>query len=174
MMRATQRRAYSMALQLTRNVADAEDLVQETYVKAWRGFGSYSPGRPFLNWLLRIMQRAYLDALRRENPIRGAESLQGLAASVDGEHQEVPIPDPGRRPDQEALQSEYAAEVRRALSELPEPYRQAIELCDIEQLSYFEIAQRQGTTVGTVRSRIHRGRKILREIVRRKAPSLLW
>lgn len=61
----TRRRAYSMALQLTRNASEAEDLVQETYIKAWRAFDSYLPGRPFLNWILRIMQRAYLDFRRR-------------------------------------------------------------------------------------------------------------
>ncbi|MFQ3587864.1 MAG: RNA polymerase sigma factor, partial [Fimbriimonadaceae bacterium] len=78
MVRDTKRRAYSMALQLTRNTSEAEDLVQETYVKAWRGFDTYTPGRPFLNWLLRIMQRAYLDQRRRENPIRKAESLHAM------------------------------------------------------------------------------------------------
>jgi RNA polymerase sigma-70 factor (ECF subfamily) len=119
------------------------------------------------------MQRAYLDSLRRENPIRKAESLNHLATNAEGEQHELSLPDPSRRPDQEVLQAEYAEEVRAALSELSEPYRQSIELCDIEQLSYFEIAQIQGTTVGTVRSRIHRGRKILREIVMRKMPTLL-
>jgi len=72
LVRGTARRAYTMALQLTRNSADAEDLVQETYTKAWKGLDTYMPGRPFLNWLLRIMQRAYLDNRRRENPIRKA------------------------------------------------------------------------------------------------------
>ena len=78
MMGETRRRAYTMALQLTRNPSDAEDLMQDTYVKAWKGFDSYIPGRPFLNWLLRIMQRAYLDSRRRDNPIRKAESLNSM------------------------------------------------------------------------------------------------
>lgn len=172
MVRLSRRRAYSMALQLTRNATEAEDLVQETYVKAWRGFEGYAEERPFLNWLLRIMQRAYLDSIRRGNPIRKAESLNSLVSPTDGEVQELIIPDPSPRPDQEAILGEYAAEVRRALSELAEPYRSTIELCDIDQLSYFEIAQIQRTTVGTVRSRIHRGRRILRDIVRRKLPHL--
>src|SRR5580700_741547 len=85
MMQDTERRAYTMALQLTRNPSDAEDLVQDTYVKAWKGFDSYIAGRPFLNWLLRIMQRAYLDTRRRENPIRRAESLNSMISPSDGE-----------------------------------------------------------------------------------------
>src|SRR3569832_1534313 len=97
----TQRRAYSMALQLTRNPSEAEDLVQDTYVKAWKGFDSYIPGRPFLNWLLRIMQRAYLDSRRRDNPIRRAESLNSMISPSDGEIQELPIPDEGPTPAQE-------------------------------------------------------------------------
>lgn len=164
MMGETQRRAYSMAYQLTRNASDAEDLVQETYVKAWKGFDSYLPGRPFLNWLLRIMQRAYLDTRRRENPIRRADSLNSMVSPNDGEVQELPIPDRGPSPDDEVLYAEFQSELQRALRELPDVYREAIELCDLEGLSYSEIADIQRTTIGTVRSRIHRGRKFLRDI----------
>ncbi len=168
MMSGTKRRAYSMALQLTRNPADAEDLVQDTYVKAWRGFDSYVPGRPFLNWLLRIMQRAYLDSRRRDNPIRKAESLNSMISPADGEVQELPIADKGPGPDDEIIHQEFSRELRKALEELPEVYRSAIVLCDLEAMSYSEIADLQDTTIGTVRSRIHRGRKLLREIIQKK------
>jgi RNA polymerase sigma-70 factor (ECF subfamily) len=161
----TRRRAYTMALQLTRNPAEAEDLMQETYVKAWRGYDSYIPGRPFLNWLLRIMQRAYLDSLRRENPIRKAESLNSMISPSDGEVQELPIADKGPTPDDELVYEEFRAQLHAALRQLPEVYRSAITMCDLEGLSYSEIADEQQTTIGTVRSRIHRGRKLLREIV---------
>ena len=161
----TKRRAYTMALQLTRNPSDAEDLVQETYVKAWKGFDSYSPGRPFLNWLLRIMQRAYLDTRRRENPIRKAESLNSMISPSDGEVQELPISDGAPTPDEEILHQEFRSELLNALDQLPEVYRSAITMCDLENLSYSEIAERQNTTIGTVRSRIHRGRRLLREII---------
>lgn len=164
MMNLNRRRAYGMAIQLTRNPSDAEDLMQDTFVKAWRGFHSYAPGRPFLNWLLRIMQRAYLDSLRRDNPIRKAESLNSMVSPSDGDVQEVPVADMTPGPDEELLQNEYAAAVRRALDKLPYPYRDAIIKCDLEGLNYSEIADAQGTTIGTVRSRIHRGRKFLREI----------
>ena len=165
MMTDTKRRAYTMALQLTRNSSDAEDLVQETYVKAWKGFDSYIPGRPFLNWLLRIMQRAYLDTRRRDNPIRRAESLNSMISPSDGEVQELPIPDIAPTPDEEILHEEFRKELHAALDQLPEVYRSAITMCDLENLSYSEIADRQQTTIGTVRSRIHRGRRLLRDII---------
>lgn len=164
----TEKRAYTMALNLTRNPSEAQDLVQDTLVKAWKGFDSYMPGRPFLNWLLRIMQRAYLDNRRRENPIRKAESLNTMVSPSDGEIQELPIADSGPTPDEELIQSEFRAELEDALRELPAVYRQAIVMCDIENLSYSEIADMQKTTVGTVRSRIHRGRKLLREVLVRR------
>lgn len=164
----TERRAYAMALQLTRNSTDAQDLLQETYVKAWRGFGSYMPGRPFLNWLLRIMQRAYLDDRRRDNPIRKADSLNSMVSPSDGEVQEIPIIDPNSSADEELLAEEFSGELRAALDELPDVYRHAIYLCDVKELSYADIAEIQNTTVGTVRSRIHRGRKLLRDVVIRK------
>lgn len=168
LMAATKRRAYSMALQLTRNPSDADDLVQDTFVKAWRGFDSYVPGRPFLNWLLRIMQRAYLDSRRRDNPIRKAESLNSMISPSDGEVQELPIADQGPGPDDEIIHEEFSRELHMALDELPEMYRSAIVMCDLEQMSYSEIADLQDTTIGTVRSRIHRGRKLLRDILQRK------
>ncbi|MBY0455870.1 MAG: sigma-70 family RNA polymerase sigma factor [Gemmataceae bacterium] len=168
MRESTHRRAYAMALQMTRSATDAEDLVQDTYVKAWRFFDSYHPGRPFLNWLLRIMQRAYLDSLRRENPIRRAESLNAMVSPSDGEVQEIPIADDSWNAEQELLMEEFTNELQSALKDLPEVYRKAIILCDVEELSYQEIAERQGTTVGTVRSRIHRGRRMLREAALRR------
>jgi RNA polymerase sigma-70 factor (ECF subfamily) len=171
MMTDTKRRAYTMALQLTRNPADAEDLVQDTYVKAWRGFDSYIPGRPFLNWLLRIMQRAYLDSRRRDNPIRKAESLNSMISPSDGEVQELPIADDGPTPDESILQDEFRRELYSALNELPDVYRTAIVMCDLESLSYSEIADAQKTTIGTVRSRIHRGRRLLREIMMKRGAS---
>jgi RNA polymerase sigma-70 factor (ECF subfamily) len=162
------RRAYTMAFQLTRNASDAEDLMQDTFVKAWKGFDSYMPGRPFLNWLLRIMQRAYLDSRRRDNPIRRAESLNSMISPSDGEVQELPIPDHALTPDQELLQDEFRREIHASLQELPEVYRGAIVMCDLEGLSYSEIADAQKTTIGTVRSRIHRGRRLLRDIVQKR------
>lgn len=163
----TRKRARSMASQLTRNPTEAEDLLQETWTKAWRGFGSYTPDRPFLNWLLRIMQRAYLDSRRRLNPIRKAESLNSLISPTDGEVQEVQIPDTSAGPDEQLFRKQLREELHASMAELPSVYRDAIVMCDLEGLTYAEIADEQKTTVGTVRSRIHRGRKLLREILLR-------
>jgi RNA polymerase sigma-70 factor (ECF subfamily) len=161
-------RAYRMAMQLTRNPSDAEDLVQETFIKAWRAYDSYIPGRPFLNWLLKIMQRAYLDIRRRANPIRRAESLQSMVSPSDGEIQEIPITDDSPTPEEELFHQEWTRQLHLALDELPPVYRSAIVMADLEDLTYAEIADSQNTTIGTVRSRIHRGRKLLREIIQKK------
>ena len=173
LMGETESRAYSMALQLTRNKFDAEDLMQDTVVKAWRRFDSYLPGRPFLNWLLRIMQRTYLDTLRRNNPIRRAESLNSMISPSDGEVQEIQIVDHAPTAEAETQHKELQEGIRAALDRLPELYRTAIELCDFDQLSYSEIADKQKTTIGTIRSRIHRGRKMLRDIILRDFPQLV-
>jgi RNA polymerase sigma-70 factor (ECF subfamily) len=173
LMGETESRAYSMALQLTRNKFDAEDLMQDTVVKAWRRFDSYLPGRPFLNWLLRIMQRTYLDTLRRANPIRRAESLNSMISPSDGEVQEIQIEDRSPNAEQETHHKELAVGIQDALKKLPDLYRTAIELCDFDQLSYSEIAEKQRTTIGTIRSRIHRGRRMLREIILRDYPQLV-
>lgn len=173
LMGETESRAYSMALQLTRNKFDAEDLMQDTIVKAWRRFDSYLPGRPFLNWLLRIMQRTYLDTLRRNNPIRKAESLNSMISPSDGEVQEIQIEDHAPTAEAETQHKELQDGIRGALAKLPELYRTAIELCDFDQLSYSEIADRQHTTIGTIRSRIHRGRKMLRDIILKDFPHLV-
>lgn len=165
MMGETRRRAYSMAIQLTRNATDAEDLVQETYVKAWRGFESYAPDRSFLNWLLRIMQRAYLDSRRRENPVRKAESLNALITPHDRDSQELQVADDRITPDEELLREEYKEQLNKALDQLPDVYSTALRMCDLEGLSYSEIADHQNTTIGTVRSRIHRGRRLLKEAI---------
>ncbi|MCE9560406.1 MAG: sigma-70 family RNA polymerase sigma factor [Armatimonadetes bacterium] len=165
LMAETRRRAYAMALQLTGNPSEAEDLVQETYIKAWRGFASYQDDRSFLNWLLRILQRANLDLRRRDNPIRKADSLNSLVSPSDGEVQELQIVDTSPLPDKNFENAEELSEIGRALATLPEVYGQALLLCDVQEFSYSEIAEAQGTTVGTVRSRIHRGRRMLREIL---------
>jgi RNA polymerase sigma-70 factor (ECF subfamily) len=165
MIEQSQKRAYRMAYELTRNASDAEDLVQETYLKAWKGFDSYAIEKPFLNWLLRIMQRAYLDSRRRANPIRKADSLQAIGQTVEGEIQELTIADQSPIASDEVLFEEYKNQLSHSLDMIPEIYATAIRQCDLQGLSYYEIAEQQNTTIGTIRSRIHRGRKLLRAAI---------
>lgn len=168
LMGETARKARTMAFHLTMNASDAEDLLQETYLKAWRGFASYVPGRPFLNWLLRIMQRVNLDIRRRANPVRRADSLQALAQGLDGEPQELAVKDLSPLPDEAVMRDALRADLLDAIYELPDVYRKAILLCDLEGHTYSEIAELEATTIGTIRSRIHRGRRLLRESILRR------
>lgn len=168
MKRETERRAYTMAMRLTHDPTEAEDLLQETYFKAWRGFEGYMPDRPFLNWLLRIMQRAHLDSVRRRNPVRDAGSIHAIVSPRDGTVQDIEVPDEVADAEEQMIQEEFVRDLKAAMEEIPSMYRDAIRLCDLEDMSYEEIAEAQGTTVGTVRSRIHRGRKLLREIAMRR------
>ena len=154
-------RAMSMARRLTQNHADADDLMQDTCVKAWRGFAAFRPDRPFINWVLRIMHHAFVDHKRLGNPIRHAESLHGMLGPT-GEVHELVIVDPSPTPLERVLAADVYNDIQRALSVLPREYRSAVVLCDVMGLSYADIALSSGTSIGTVRSRIHRGRQLVR------------
>ncbi|MBC8063775.1 MAG: sigma-70 family RNA polymerase sigma factor, partial [Chlorobia bacterium] len=91
-----------------------------------------------------------------------------MISPSDGEVQELPIPDEAPNPEEELFHQEWTRELHAALDQLPEVYRTAISLCDLEEMSYGDIAAAQNTTIGTVRSRIHRGRKLLRDIIQKK------
>ncbi len=132
---------------MTRNAADAEDLVQETLYRAFRGFDRFRPGTNIRAWLHTILQRVRTDALRRAGRRPQTEEL-------DGEGPAMPAP-------QEALTWGGEA-VERALGSVPEVFRTALLLRDVEELSYAEIAATLQVPQGTVMSRIHRGRTLLR------------
>jgi RNA polymerase sigma-70 factor, ECF subfamily len=106
-----------------------------------------------------------LDSRRRANPIRKADSLQAIAQSGEGEIQELTIADPSPIASDELLFEEYQQQLSKSLDMIPEIYATAIRQCDLEGMSYYEIAEQQNTTIGTVRSRIHRGRKLLRAAI---------
>jgi RNA polymerase sigma-70 factor (ECF subfamily) len=162
------KRAYSLAIELTSNRSEAEDLLQDATIKAWKGFHTFDGQRSFLNWFLRIVQHAYLDRRRRENPIRNAESLTVHTGGANGESSEISIISSDQGPHQVVIGRMMEKAIRDALNDIPEVYRRAIESCDLEGHSYSEIAELTNTTVGTVRSRIHRGRKLLRSSLRAK------
>ncbi|MFP3883481.1 MAG: sigma-70 family RNA polymerase sigma factor [Actinomycetota bacterium] len=149
------RKIYNFAYRLTGNPDDAHDLVQEVLLRVRRGLASYQPGS-FEGWLWRITRNAFLDDVRRQK--RRPTS---------------PMPEEVDRWDRVATESadaEYARislgdDIQKALLELPLEFREAVVLCDIVGLSYEEIAQAVAVPIGTVRSRIHRGRKMLKELL---------
>jgi len=152
-------RVYRLAYRLTGNAADAEDLTQDTFVRVFRSLNSYSPGT-FEGWLHRITTNLFLDRVRRNKKIRFS------ALPADAER----IPGRDRTPDQHYEDSRFDDDVQAALDALPPDFRAAVVLCDIEGLSYEEIAATLGVKLGTVRSRISRGRAQLREHLAHRAP----
>jgi RNA polymerase sigma-70 factor, ECF subfamily len=159
--RRHQKQAYSAAYRMTGNHADAEDLTQEAFVRAFRFFGSYRRELPFDKWLLRIMSNLFVDSVRKSARLR-TTSIDAPIGKDPESSQTLEIPDVTHSPERAALSSELGDQIRQALETLPFDFRKTVILADIEQHSYDEIAQIMNCTVGTVRSRLHRGRKMLR------------
>jgi len=153
-------RVYRLAFRLTGNVHDAEDLTQEVFVRVFRSLSSYTPGT-FEGWLHRITTNLFLDMARRKQRIR----FEGLADDA-AERLKGREPTPAQAYDDAHLEPDIQA----ALDSLAPEFRAAVVLCDIEGLSYEEIAATLGVKLGTVRSRIHRGRAQLREALEHRAP----
>jgi RNA polymerase sigma-70 factor (ECF subfamily) len=145
-------RLYNLACWLTRDQAEAEDLVQETYMKALRGFSSFQQGTNFRAWIYRILRNTFLT------------SKTGLkaVASIDDEDEKLPEPATDETPES-VLVARYEQEsLQQALEALPEIYREVILLCDLEEMSYQEIGETLAIPIGTVMSRLSRARKALR------------
>ncbi|MER7127738.1 RNA polymerase sigma factor SigE [Streptosporangium saharense] len=153
-------RVYRLAYRLTGNVHDAEDLTQEVFVRVFRSLSNYTPGT-FEGWLHRITTNLFLDMARRKQRIR----FEGLADDA-AERLRGREPSPAQVYDDTHLEPDIQA----ALDALAPEFRAAVVLCDIEGLSYEEIAATLGVKLGTVRSRIHRGRAQLRDALEHRAP----
>ncbi len=156
-------RVYRLAYRLTGNPHDAEDLTQETFVRVFRSLDSYVPGT-FEGWLHRITTNLFLDQARRRRRIR-------MEATGD-EAAQWPSGDQLASPERAFEHGNLDYDVQRALDELPPEYRAAVVLCDIEGLSYEEIAVTLGIKLGTVRSRIHRARARLRVALEHRRPEV--
>lgn len=157
------KKALSFAMTLTRNRADADDLVQLAVIKAWTHFDAYQDDKPFQNWLLKIIMRSHLDAVRTINRRPKMHSLDALVTLEDGAGHAFEPVDTSPLPDNSFNQNEIQAKVQRALAKLPDSHRRIVQMCDVEGLSYTEIADSEGLTVPTVRSRLHRARKVIRK-----------
>ncbi len=154
-------RVYRLAYRLTGNRHDAEDLTQETFVRVFRSLGTYQPGS-FEGWLHRITTNLFLDDVRRRRRVRIDPWGDGTDRLVD--------PDGAATPERGFEHGNLDTDVQRALDALPPEFRAAVVLCDMEGLSYEEIGVTLGIKLGTVRSRIHRGRAQLREALAHRAP----
>jgi RNA polymerase sigma-70 factor, ECF subfamily len=153
-------RVYRLAYRLTGDPHEAEDLTQEVFVRVFRSLSSYTPGT-FEGWLHRITTNLFLDTVRRKQRIRFDALAEDAAERLASRE-----PTPSQVYDDTHLDSDVAA----ALEALPADFRAAVVLCDIEGLSYEEIAATLGVKLGTVRSRIHRGRAALRAALDHRAP----
>ncbi|GEB52179.1 MULTISPECIES: RNA polymerase sigma factor SigE [Streptomyces] len=154
-------RVYRLAYRLTGNQHDAEDLTQEVFVRVFRSLSTYTPGT-FEGWLHRITTNLFLDTVRRKQRIR-------FDALADDAAERLPSREP--TPQQHFNDTHFDADVQQALDTLAPEFRAAVVLCDIEGLSYEEIAATLGVKLGTVRSRIHRGRSHLRKSLQHRSPA---
>ena len=153
-------RLYSAALRYTRDPTDAEDLVQEAIAKAYRAFHQYRPGTNLKAWLYRILHTTYISMYRKAQR-RPQESLQDEIE--DFSFFEEVARSSGTSAEREVLEALTSEEVKQALADLPESFRLAVYLADVEGFAYKEIAEIMDTPVGTVMSRLHRGRKALQK-----------
>ena len=151
---------YGAALRLTRNPADAEDLLQETFARAFAAYDSFESGTNLKAWLYRIMMNSYISSYRKAKrspqtvPTDDVEPFSYVRSVLD---------DGGKTPETEVLERIPDEEVKAALEELPEQFRMSVLLADVEGFSYREIADITDTSIGTVMSRLHRGRKALQK-----------
>jgi RNA polymerase sigma-70 factor (ECF subfamily) len=155
---------YSAALRMTRNPSDAEDLVQETYLRAYRGFGSFEQGTNLKAWLYRILTNTFINRYRAaqrrpdETELEEVEDLY-LYRRLGG----LEAARAGRSAEDELLEGLTESEVKEALESLPEQFRMAVLLADVEGFAYKEIAEILDIPIGTVMSRLHRGRRALQK-----------
>jgi RNA polymerase sigma-70 factor (ECF subfamily) len=159
---------YNTAYRMARNAEDAEDLVQETFLKGYRSYAQFTPGTNLKAWLFKILKNTFINEYRRK---QAAPRKSDFAEIEDAFESQLAPEAAGqmKNPEEEALANAFDEDVQRALDLLPADYRMAVLLADIEGFSYREIAEILEIPVGTVMSRLYRGRKLLEEAMLRYA-----
>jgi RNA polymerase sigma-70 factor (ECF subfamily) len=162
---------YGVSCRMTKSTTEAEDLVQDTVVKAMRSRDQFTPGTNLKAWLLRILTNTFINRYRRggmERDLLDSPDADSLTDAWVGANTLRAM----RDPETQALTPLVEAEVQQALDELPDEFRLAVILSDIEELSYKEIADAMGCPIGTVMSRLHRGRRMLQKTLREHAVAM--
>ena len=161
---------YAAALRYTKNPEDARDLVQDTYLKAFSSFNQFEEGTNLRAWLYRVLTTTFINTYRKgqRQPQIAHNELEEWQVAEAQSH----TSDQGKSAEQEALENLPDSDIKRALHEIPEDFRIVVYLADVEGFSYKEIAEIVGAPAGTVMSRLHRGRKQLREKLASYAESL--
>ena len=155
---------YHVALRLTRNRAEAEDVVQEAFLRAFRSFHRFNPGTNCRAWLFTILRNVFLNRVRTQ----GREVLEGEMGGLD-QAEMMADAQVETNPEERLIQTVLHGDVDRALTALPLPFREVVMLVDIEGLTYREVAEIIGCPIGTVMSRLSRGRALLRRALLRFA-----
>ncbi|MDE2126367.1 MAG: sigma-70 family RNA polymerase sigma factor [Armatimonadetes bacterium] len=167
----TKRQAYNMAYRMTGNREDAEDLTQEAYLRAYRSFGTYNRQMPFESWFFRILSNLFIDLVRRKPKIRPLSLDQPVSDEESDTNLILQVADESANPEHQVLDAMLDENLQAALDSLPDPFRIAVLMCDVEGMSYEAIGKAMHSSIGTVRSRIHRGRTLLRKRLAAPTPA---
>jgi RNA polymerase sigma-70 factor (ECF subfamily) len=164
MVKTYEKSLFQFAFRLCGNHHEAQDLLQESLYRAYKSFARFEAGTAFDRWLYQIIHNLFIDHYRKKKRRPIFTSIDEPSQRLESE-KPIELPDWSTNPEAEAVRNELGYQIQKGLAELSPEYRAAVILCDIQGLSYEEIAQVLNCSIGTVRSRIHRGRKALRRLL---------